>query len=273
MVLSKTDNPDWFIQCLKSIKKQSVKLESLICVLNDVSLSKDVEKFISSVALKVITPRNKSFTQLGPALNVGLAFVESSLICRFDPDDVYLKNRIEKQLIHLNQNPDVDVLGTSLVEFFDENSNFYYHQYPILMPEILLELPKNNPVAHPSVILKTKSINQVNGYRDIKGVEDYDLWIRIIKEGGIVNNMDEALVFYRTDPKNLKRASISLISSDLKIYRELLSLNYSVFYLSFRLMLRFIYRLLPDKIKSIFRNYQYLNSSNMYKKIFIDITN
>lgn len=273
MVLSKTDSIDWFIQCLKSIKKQSVKLERLVCVLNDVSFSTDMKKLISSSAFEVVTPTTKSFMNLGPALNVGLEFVESSLICRFDPDDVYFKDRIKKQMLYLNQNPGVDVLGTSLVEFFDKNSNFYFHQYPTQMRDISRELPKNNPVAHPSALLKTKSITQVNGYRDIKGVEDYDLWIRILRAGGIINNLDEPLVFYRTNPNNLKRASIKLIISDSKIYKELISLNYSIIYLSLRLLFRFIYRLLPNEIKSTLRKYQYLDTSNEYRSIFMNIIN
>ena len=266
MVLSRGDDLSWFSDCLISIKKQSVQLDQLVCVLNDIDLSTSIESDLSSCATSVLTPKLPTLVRLGPALNFGLKHVRGNLIFRFDPDDIYFKNRVETQLDFLKLHPNIDVLGSSLVEFFDINDTFFLHNYPTDIDQILKELPKNNPIAHPSVVIKTEVLKNLDGYRDLNGVEDYDLWLRVLANNGQIQNLSQPLFFYRTNPKMPKRASIRLISSDFKIFLSLVKLNYSKFFLFKRFLLRFIYRLLPVKIKFFFRKKLYLVPNQEYKQ-------
>ena len=52
-------------------------------------------------------------------------------------------------------------------------------------------------MAHPSVMYRRSAIIQLGGYRnEFNGAEDYDLWLRMMFVGKIVN-MNEHLTYYR----------------------------------------------------------------------------
>lgn len=270
-MVSKGDNLNWFNECIQSIKNQTVQLDQLVCVLNNIEIPSLIVANLNSCAVSVVTPKLPNLIRFGPALNFGLDYIKGDFIFRFDPDDVYFKNRIKTQMDFLKENPHTDVLGSSLIEFFDTSDTFFLHEYPCEADQILCELPKNNPVAHPSAVIKTEVLKKLDGYRNLNGVEDYDLWVRVLSAGGQIRNLSEPLVFYRTNPLLPKRTSIRLISSDLKIYLILAKLNYSKFFLLARFFLRFIYRLLPIKLKFFLRSKLYLRPNNDYKQHLDDL--
>ena len=61
-----------------------------------------------------------------------------------------------------------------------------------------------NPINHPTVALNRKRVLLTGSYRNVLGFEDWDLWLRIHKRGGILANLPEVLVKQKLT-KNLER--------------------------------------------------------------------
>jgi glycosyltransferase involved in cell wall biosynthesis len=142
---------------------------------------------------KLISPG----TGIVDALNFGLMNAKSELIARLDSDDIMERERLSVQSNHLLQMPEIACVGTQM-SFIDETGKLFGGSvYPTNSRQVRNNLMYQNCVGHPSVMYRKKQVLKVGSYRKIlTGVEDYDLWLRLIK-GSHIENLDQRLTRYR----------------------------------------------------------------------------
>ena len=95
------ENPNYFIESIESMLRQSVKPDEIVIV-KDGPLTKELDKVISDYVEKYpeffnIIPLEKN-VGLGLALNEGLKKCKNELVARMDTDDISLENRCELQI-------------------------------------------------------------------------------------------------------------------------------------------------------------------------------
>lgn len=135
--------------------------------------------------------------QLAFNLNFGLMHAKGDYIARIDADDVAEPIRLAKQLDYILNN-NIDVIGSN-IELIDENNKPIGNKY---YPEKDLKIRKKiyyaNPLAHPSVMYRKNVILKNSGYMNGKVSEDYDLWIRLMRDKNVkFYNIQENLTKYR----------------------------------------------------------------------------
>ncbi len=135
------------------------------------------------------------------SLNIGLEMARGKYIARMDADDYSFPERLRKQFDYMEKNPNIVVCGTK-IEFFDGRTHDgfnYYSDNEMIKADSLFE----NPIAHPTVIIRKSYIDQHGlKYSEEKPnviPEDYDLWLRILDIGGELSNLDEVLLKYSYD--------------------------------------------------------------------------
>ena len=137
------------------------------------------------------------------ALNRGLAEARASLVARLDADDRALAERLERQASHLEQHPDIGLLGSWAYKIDERGARRGELQpatEPAKLSAILLE---RNPFVHSSVMFRTELARRLNGFRPaFRAAEDYDLWLRIA-EVAAVANLPEPLIEYRWHSENV----------------------------------------------------------------------
>ena len=146
-------------------------------------------------------------------LNKLLSYSTYNWIAIQDDDDVWLPNKLEKQLVYIEN---FDVVGT-FIKYIDEHGN--YKGNPNLSTEHNEILHKsfmgNNQVANTSAIFKKEDALQVGGWRnDIDGIEDFDFWLKLMRQGKKFININEFLVEHRLHNKsnfNTKKYDLKLI--------------------------------------------------------------
>jgi glycosyltransferase involved in cell wall biosynthesis len=113
-----------------------------------------------------------------------------------DDDDIWVNTKLEKQLIHIENN---DVIGT-FIKYIDVNDK------PIGGPVLSTQdseikktsLSGGNQVANTSAIFKKTDALEIGGWRDgLDGIEDYDFWLRLMRNGKKFINISENLVLHR----------------------------------------------------------------------------
>lgn len=127
--------------------------------------------------------------------------------CRYDwvaiqdDDDFWIYNKLEKQLDYIDK---YDVIGT-FISYIDKDGHVIggpqlqsYHD------DIKrLSLIGVNQVANTSAIFKKLDAMMIGGWRnDIDGIEDYDFWLRLMKEDKKFINIPEHLVLHRLHPSS-----------------------------------------------------------------------
>lgn len=122
------------------------------------------------------------------ALNEGLSWATSELIARVDSDDVMEPERLKTQVERMMRENDLICLGSQMQLIDVEGRPQGVTNYPISMNDIQRHLRYQNCIGHPSVIFRKSKVLELGGYRKIlTGVEDYDLWLRLIRDGKIKN--------------------------------------------------------------------------------------
>lgn len=122
------------------------------------------------------------------ALNVMVQYCTYNYVALLDVDDIWLPKKLEMQRYYLNV---YDVIGTKCVYFGDLEN---------IVPQIPngdlsnIDFLSFNPLINSSAIIR-KELCFWNAKWD--GVEDYDMWLRLNKQGRKFYNLREVLVKHR----------------------------------------------------------------------------
>lgn len=146
------------------------------------------------------------------ARNEGLKNAKGNYIAFLDSDDLWLPNKLEKQIKMFEKNEDLLLVSTNGTVF---NQNISYICFPIQKNKIISfkELLKENIIINSSVLMKKDVINAIgflDEERKLKSMEDYDYWLRLLnyKDKSILV-LKDLLIKYRLHEFNiLKKVNI-----------------------------------------------------------------
>jgi len=160
-----------------------------------------------------IRPFKNPGSGLVTALNFGLGRCASDLVARMDGDDISHPRRFEKQIAHLNRQPQTSLVACGFRHFprpaiTDGMLAYELWQNRILDTEtVQRDLFVESPFVHPSVMYRKEAVLQVGGYRDMGWAEDYDLWLRLAGSGHRMEKLPECLFFWRDRAERLTRTA------------------------------------------------------------------
>lgn len=195
---------------IESMLKQTVPPEQFVIV-EDGKLTEELEQVIiryekqdPNLFTIIRLDENRG---LGLALNEGMRYCRNELVARMDSDDISLPQRCERQLKAFNLNPDLDIIGTQINEFIDNVNNVVSARVvPCECDSIIKFSKKRSPFNHPSVMYRKSVVLKLKGYSEkYKRKEDLDLFLKMLMDGCKAINLEEALLFYRTNIENLQR--------------------------------------------------------------------
>ena len=202
------ENPSFLQTCLECVINQTVP-PSEIVIVKDGPLTEELESVLALYMdardgfTIVAYPENKG---LWHALNVGVRACKNDLIMRMDVDDWCTSDRAEKQIDILNTHPEIDCVGSNVVEFEGTISN----------PVSLVALPETHesiieyglrrcPYRHPTLMYRKAAVLRAGSYQNMPYFEDYDLYMRMKSAGSLFYNIQENLVYVRASSDFFER--------------------------------------------------------------------
>ncbi|MDR1200098.1 MAG: glycosyltransferase [Tannerellaceae bacterium] len=156
-------------------------------------------------------------------LNKGIKVAKGKYIVRMDADDIMLPNRLQQQYEFMENHIEVDVCG-SWMEFFGTTNGTMTN--PITHEQIIASMLSSNPLFHPTVIIRKKSLKEkgVSSYKEgYIYAEDYKLWTDMATKEYRFANIPEVLLKYRTSDKQVTHLyKTEMLTSSIKIQHEYL---------------------------------------------------
>jgi FkbM family methyltransferase len=153
-----------------------------------------VKKISNLKHFQIIKSKGKG---IASALNTGIANIQTDYIIRMDSDDLMYADRIQVQIDFMENNRSVDILGTQ-IQLFNSDGLLHTSKFPISNQKITQELEYQNCIAHPTVVIRRSSIIGVDMYDSFyNGMEDYELWRRLLNLGLIFANLEYPKLAYR----------------------------------------------------------------------------
>jgi len=178
-------------ESVSSIMNQTIGEWELIIGINGHPPLSDVYMVAKQYELKNNKIRVLDLTDIkgkSNALNVMVQYCTYNYVALLDVDDSWLPRKLEMQRYYLNV---YDVIGTKCVYFGDLEN---------IVPQIPngdlsnIDFLSFNPLINSSAIIR-KELCFWNAKWD--GVEDYDMWLRLNKQGRKFYNLREVLVKHR----------------------------------------------------------------------------
>lgn len=246
------EHREYLSLALNSVFNQTVKPNEVILV-KDGHLTEELDETILKFQkrhknLKIVSlSRNRG---LGFALNEGLNHCSYEWIARMDTDDICFPDRFEKQIEIIEKYSELSFISSSIAEFANSPKEIVsYRNLPEFHEEIYNYAKTRCPLNHPAVMYRKQAVLDCGGYREFP--EDYHLWIRALMKGYKFYNIQEPLLYFRTNIDTIKRRggwryAIAEIAHQKEFYK--------IGFISFSQFLkngisRFLVRVIPSKIR------------------------
>lgn len=250
------EQPDFLNQSLHSLFDQTCRATEVILV-KDGPLPPGLDTIIEGYARRypemtvLALPENVG---LGAALNEGLRLCSYELVARMDSDDICKPDRFEKQLAAYAQQPQLAVVGSWVDEFeVTPDQVLAQRRLPTERDEIYQYAKYRCPFNHPTVMFRKSAIEAVGSYLPFYLFEDYYLWARIIKAGYEIRNIPESLLYFRCDPRTIRRrGGLKYALSELRFLHLLRKMGFiknGTFIKN--ATIRFTVRMLPNRIRAL----------------------
>jgi glycosyltransferase involved in cell wall biosynthesis len=194
-----------------------------IIVINDGSPDTEaLERALAPYMSRIIYIKTEN-KGVSAARNTGIRAARGSLVAFLDGDDIWLANYLEVQVQRIQADPTIDVLYPNVLMFGDVS---------VAGEEFMTTFPSNGPVTFESLLRQECNVSNCSIARrdaifraglydeSLRSVEDFDLWLRVIKSGGRIAYHREVLARYRRRPDSLTADPIWLTRHILKVVEK-----------------------------------------------------
>jgi glycosyltransferase involved in cell wall biosynthesis len=199
------DAAPWLGEALDSLAAQTFEDFEVIAV-EDGSVD-DSEAILLRAAANdrriVVARTAPSERGVVPALNLGLGAVRGRFIARMDADDVSRPNRLALQVEMLERDESLDAVTCKVRPFPESELGDGMRRYFVWQNELTGadELARDRFVESPlmasSLLLRTRAVAELGGWRDPNWPEDWDLLLRMWECGGRIARIPETLHGWR----------------------------------------------------------------------------
>jgi glycosyltransferase involved in cell wall biosynthesis len=203
VVIPTHNRPHLLVDALDSVRAQTFRDYEIIVVSNGET---DEMSELSGLAASRARARYIRVIDgnLSSARNIGVTHSVGELIAFLDDDDIWHREKLEKQISRFKSRPECGMVSCDYME--DLGSSNKHLSQPRFMDEHSQVHDSNHRIwwAIPScVMIKRKAFTSVGGFDpEMKAVEDIELWRRVSWDHKI-HQMTETLVIKRSSHKNM----------------------------------------------------------------------
>ncbi|MCT7963198.1 glycosyltransferase [Laspinema sp. D1] len=209
---------------LQSVFNQTYKNLEII-VVDDGSKDRSAEvcETFKDPRMKLIRQKNRGASA---ARNTAMRHAQGDYIAILDGDDLWLPEKIEKQVKHLEQSPQIGISYTQSAFIDEAGESMGLYQMPKLTDITIRDILCRNPISNgSSAVIRKEAIDQIKfqDYLDgeltdfywdeekaLQSSEDVDFWFRIaLQAGWKMEGIGEILTLYRINSKGLSAKLLS----------------------------------------------------------------
>lgn len=194
-VLLPVFNDERFVgRAVQSILDQTFADFELL-VVNDGSTDNTAEVLTAfrDPRLRIIHQRNAG---ISAGLNRMIAESCGDFLARMDSDDTCSPHRFAAQVAFLDEHPGVGLVGSACTIIDEDGSHLRDFPVPLTDSAVRRAMVWGNPMVHSSIMMRRSIVTRVGPYDGRlgkMGIEDYDLWLRVLTVSEIAN-LSEPLV-------------------------------------------------------------------------------
>jgi glycosyltransferase involved in cell wall biosynthesis len=204
---------------IESVLAQTCRRFELV-IINDGSpdeSAREIKRFLPNPRIRYLAQANGG---VAAARNAGIANATGDLIALIDQDDLWLPEKLERQIAYLDSHPKVGLVH-SRVECIDAHGEsrpctdaiWVYPFEGLCAGQLLL----GNGIAPLTVLLRRGCIDDVGAFdQRYAPADDWELWMRIARRHPL-GFLDEVTARYRFHDQNISQDQLKMQRAVLKI--------------------------------------------------------
>ena len=250
------ENPEYFDTALESVVNQTL-MPNEVVIVKDGALTPEldsvIEKYVSEYPHLFNIVELKENVGQGKARNAGLNACSHNIVALMDSDDIARKDRFEIQIKYMEDNPDVDVVGSFITEFENNPEVIESIKAVPITHEAIYNFGKwRSPMNNMTIVYKKDKVFEVGAYNSFNFGEDYLLFAKMLMNGCKFYNFEECLVNARAGSRMLaKRVGWNKIKQEFLLFYEFRKMGYINNYQFVRnVTLKFLLRIIPNWLRS-----------------------
>lgn len=198
-----------------------------VIIIDDGSTDRTWEIITSYADPRVRTIRQEN-SGITPTRNRMFGEARGEYFTLLDSDDIYMQGRISREVAFLEAHQEYAMVYCSLKYFFDGTPDKYYrHRFALYSGEdVFPALLKQQFITNTSIMFRREAYDRLGGYDPATGmVEDWEYFLRMLRNGYRIAHLDEDLVRYRLrwDSNTNFARQVTLKDSQVKIFEKLRS--------------------------------------------------
>ncbi|WP_426415760.1 glycosyltransferase family 2 protein [Aestuariirhabdus sp. LZHN29] len=207
--------------CLSSILRQTYPAIELI-VIDDGSKDASVEVISALAKQHNFYFEAQANIGLSATLNKGIEIAKGEYIITFGSDDIMMLDRIEKQVAHMQANPDLGLCGGNMLKI-NEHGTILSRQKVngedrLNFEDVLLGRKEGTPA--PTLFFRKEALEKAGGFHPEIKLEDLYIELKISSLGYPIGYMNDILAYYRVHPNNTYKNYRYMIDNVLRTYEE-----------------------------------------------------
>ena len=177
-------------------------------IINDGSTDNTELTILAFADQRIMYRKNPLNKGLVYSLNKAIDLANGKYIARMDADDICKPERLAKQTSYLDQNENITVLATT-IDFINETEQktgtWELDRRTVTAEQIKKQMPYENCIAHPSIMIRSEILKKLKYDLRQVNIEDYDLWLRLLSRGHVIDKINEPLLLYRIHEKTVTK--------------------------------------------------------------------
>ena len=206
-------------EAIDSIYSQTYSNWEIIFVDNcSTDRSADIAKSYNDGRLKYY--KTKKNLSLGAARNWGIKFINGEFLGFLDTDDIWFNNKLEKQLIVLEE--DVAFVYGPVIQINEIGDNL--RETKINKDRNFKSLLERYDINMHSTLINLKIVN-VKFNEDLSYCPDYELFMKIVSENNKFVSINSSLVKYRIHSNSLSKQTMNIQMDEIISVLNILKKN------------------------------------------------
>ncbi len=195
-------------EAIESVLNQTYRDFEFI-IINDGSTDNSEEIIQSYNDPRIVYLKNEKNSKLIYTLNRGIDHAKGIYIARMDADDICLPERFATQKKMLEQDDQLSVAGSVIKQVNEKGEpakDWPLDAQTTSWKAIRRKMPKENCLAHPSVLIRSSVLKEFRYKEYQPNIEDYDLWLRLLNSGHRIEKSPAILLEYRVHSSSISGA-------------------------------------------------------------------
>jgi glycosyltransferase involved in cell wall biosynthesis len=222
VVIPAYNSARYITQALDSVKAQTFSDYEVIVVNDGSDDAEELERIVRSHPLPVIylSQENKG---VSAARNAAIRIARGEFYAQLDADDQWTPDYLDVQLRILKDNPDVALVYPNATIIGDEStSGLEFMKVSPSEGDVTFEsLVRQKCVVMTCVTARMSAIRAAGMFDEsIRSCEDFDLWVRIVKNVGPIVYHRRPLALYRRHEGSLSSDRVWMIRNLLAVFEK-----------------------------------------------------